>query len=158
MGRTPEQVVEELRALRADLADEIRAMSAQQRRDLRNRTKSSPELISASVAAIGMSDTIAAAVGRSQQKVQDLMKADTRWKLLEGELRGFLNEVSSAGLARRHQLDVIATQTFAVTKQLIRSPENQDLIPIFEEMQAIRKQDRRKKRKKSEEPPAEPET
>lgn len=158
MRNTPEQVVEALRALRADLADEVRAMSAQQRRDLRNRTKSSPELISSSVSAIGMSDTIAAAVGKNSQQVQDLMKADKRWRLLEGELRKFLNEVSSAGLARRHQLDVIATQTFAVTKQLIRSPENQDLIPIFEEMQAIRKQARRTKRKKSEEPPAEPET
>lgn len=122
-------------------------MSAEQRRDLRNRTKSSPELISTSVSAIGMSGTIAAAVGKSSQEVQDLMAAGARWSLLEGELRKFLNEVSSAGLARRHQLDLIATQTFAVTKQLIRSPENQDLIPIFEEMQAIRKTDRRKKRR-----------
>ncbi|HEX3581959.1 MAG TPA: hypothetical protein VH087_09380 [Thermoanaerobaculia bacterium] len=146
MSRTPEEVVEQLRALRNDLADEIRAMSADQRRDLRNRTKSSPELISASISAIGTSDTIAAAVGRNQQKVQNLMMADIRWALLEQELRGFLNEVSSAGLARRHQLDLIATQTFAVTKQLVRSPENRDLISIFEEMQAIRKHDRRKKR------------
>ena len=156
MRRTPEQVAEELRALRNDLADEIRAMSAEQRRDLRNRTKSSQELISSAVSAIGMSDSIAAAIGRTRQKVQDLMMADKRWALLEQELRGFLNEVSSAGLARRHQLDLIATQTFAVTKQLIRSPENKGLIPIFVEMQAIRKQDRRKKRRKTEDPPAEP--
>ena len=86
-----------------------------------------------------MSDAIAAAVGRSRQKVQDLMMADKRWAQLEQELRGFLNEVSSAGLARRHLLDLIATQTFAVTKQLVRSPENENLIPIFERMQEIRK-------------------
>lgn len=152
MKRTPEEVVEQLRALREDIADEIRAMNAQQRRDLRNRTKSSPELISTATSAVGMSDTIAAAVGKNVGQVQDLMMADKRWGLLEGELRGFLNEVSSARLARRHQLDLIATQTFAVTKQLIRSPENRHLIPIFEEMQAIRKNDRRKKRAPKEEP------
>lgn len=146
MAITPDQIVDQIHALRDELADEIRGMSAQQRRDLRNRTKSSPELISASVAAINMSESIAAAVGKSSKQVQGLLIADTQWGRLEGELRAFLNEVSSAGLARRHQLDVIATQTFAVTKQLIRSPENQDLIPIFEEMQEIRKKDRRKKR------------
>src|SRR5205085_1579433 len=154
MKRTPEEVVEALRALRSDLAEEIRAMSAEQRRDLRNRTKSSPELISSSVSAITMSDTIAAAVGKSGQQVQGIMAADSRWSLLEGELRKFLNEVSSAGLARRHQLDLIATQTFAVTKQLIRSPDNQELIPIFEEMQAIRKSQRRKKRRTTTDPEA----
>lgn len=154
MKRTPEEVFHELRALRADLADEIRAMSADQRRDLRNRTKSSPELIISAVGAVGMSDTIAAAVGKSRQQVQGIMAADDRWSLLEGELRNFLNEVSSARLARRHQLDLIATQTFAVTKQLIRSPENQHLIPIFEEMQAIRKNQRRKKRRTTTDPEA----
>ena len=153
MGRTPEQVLAQVTALREELAEEIRAMSAQQRRDLRNRTKSSPELISASIAAIGMSDIVAAAVGKNSQQVQDVINADKRWALLEGELRTFLNEVSSARLARHHQLDLIATQTFAVTKQLVRSPDNRDLIPIFEEMQAIRKQDRRKKRKSEEPPP-----
>src|SRR5206468_1813365 len=147
MKRTPEEVIDQLRALRADLAEEIRAMSAEQRRDLRNRTKSSRELISASASAIGMSDGIAAAVGKTREQVQDLMIADKRWSLLEGELRLFLNEVSSAGLARRHQLDLLATQTFAVTKQLVRSSEHQDLVPIFEEMETIRKNDRRKKRR-----------
>jgi hypothetical protein len=154
MKRTPEEVMDVIRALRSDLADEIRGMSADQRRDLRNRTKSSPELISSSVYAISMSDTIAAAVGKSSEQVQGIKAADTRWSLLEGELRKFLNEVSSAGLARRHQLDLIATQTFAVTKQLIRSPDNQHLIPIFEEMQAIRKGDRRKKRRATTDPEA----
>jgi hypothetical protein len=80
------------------------------------------------------------------------MMADKRWGQLEQELRAFLNEVSSAGVARRHKLDLIATQTYAVAKQLIRSPENADLVPVFEEMQAIRNHDRRKKGTKSEEP------
>ena len=156
MKRTLEEVIEDIRALRAELADEIRAMNAPQRRDLRNRTKSSRELISASVAAIGGSDAVAAAVRQTKESVQGLMVADLRWGQLEQDLRAFLNEVSSAGLARRRQLDLIATQTYAVAKQLIRSPENADLIPLFEEMQEIRKQDRRKKRRTSEEPAVEP--
>lgn len=147
MKRTLEQVIADVSALRAELADEISALSAAQRRDLRNRTKSSPELIASSLTAIDMSDTIAAAVGKTAKQVLDLKSADARWSILEAELRGFFSEVTSARLAWRHQLDLMATQTFAVTKQLIRSPENQHLIPIFEEMQAIRKNDRRKKKR-----------
>lgn len=152
MARTPEEVIEQLRALRDDIADEIHSMTAQQRRDLRNRTRSSYELILSSAGAIGMSDTIATAVGKSSAEVQELIMAEKRWRQLEGELLSFWNAVSSAGLARRLQLDQIATQTFAVTKSLIRNPQHENLVSIFEEMQAIRKNERRKKRRKTEEP------
>jgi hypothetical protein len=147
MKRSPQEIANEITAMRAELADEIRAMSAQERRDLRNRTKSSRELIARSVGAIDQSATIAALVGKTKQEVLDLMMANSRWGVLEAELRTFLNEVTSAKLARSYQLDVIATQTFAAAKQLVRSPDNAHLIPAFEEMQAIRQHDRRKKRR-----------
>jgi hypothetical protein len=153
MKRTPQEIAAQIQALRAELADELRATSAEQRRDLRNRTKSSPELIATAVSAINQSSTIAALVGKNQQQVRDLMAWASRWAVLEGELRTFLNEVTSTKLAHRHTLDLIATQTYAVTKQLIRSPDNAGLIPIFEEMQTIRKNDRRKKRRATSQDP-----
>jgi hypothetical protein len=42
---TPGDAVAQLRAMREELADEIGAMTPKERRDLRNRTKSSSELI-----------------------------------------------------------------------------------------------------------------
>jgi hypothetical protein len=146
MKRTPNEIAAQIEALRAELADEIRATSAEQRRDLRNRTKSSEELIAKSVSAISQSSTIAALVGKNNDQVKDLILWGSRWATLEMELRTFLNEVLSTKLAHRHTVDLIATQTYAALKQLVRSPENAHLIPIFEEMQAIRKNDRRKKR------------
>src|SRR5436853_457548 len=120
MKRTPQQIAAEIQALRAELADEIRATSAEQRRDLRNRTKSSRELIATSVSAIDQSSRIAPLVGKNRQQLTDLMMSDSRWADLESEIRSFLNEVTSTRLAHRHTLDLIATQTYAVTKQLIR--------------------------------------
>jgi hypothetical protein len=77
------------------------------------------------------------------------MLANSRWGLLEGQLRTFLNEVTSARLARSQQLDQIARQTFGLMKQLVLSPGNELLIPQFEEMQQLRKIERRKKRRRT---------
>ncbi|HEX7192176.1 MAG TPA: hypothetical protein VF381_11475 [Thermoanaerobaculia bacterium] len=139
MKTTPQSVIERLRQIRDEISDEMTAMSAAQRRDLRNRTKSSPELISTSISAINSSDAVAAATGRTYEKVLETIDLGHSWDLAESELRGLLNIVSSANLQRRYELDLMATQTFAVTKQLVRSPKNQHLIPIFESMQELRK-------------------
>ena len=124
-------------------------MTPAQRRDLRDRTKHSPETISSAVSAIGMSDRVSGAIGLSSAEVQDLVGLAQRWTAVEGDLRELLNGVSSANLARRHRLSMIADQAFAVTKQLIRAPENAELLSIYEEMNRLRKLERRKKRVKS---------
>jgi len=98
----------------------------------------------ASISAIGASNKVATALGRSAPEVVGIIDAKGRWSAVEDELRGFLNGVSSANLARRHQLDLIATQAFAITKQLARSPENAELVPHLREMQRLRKLERRK--------------
>lgn len=147
MTMKPDEAAKQIHAIRAALEEELTAMSAQQRRDLRNRTKTSPELIQSTHAAIGMSDKIAAGVGKNSDEYKNLMLANSRWGLLEDALRTFLNEVTSARLARNQQLDRIARQTFGMMKQLILSPGNQHLLPLFEEMQQQRKLERRKKRR-----------
>jgi hypothetical protein len=75
------------------------------------------------------------------------MLENSRWALLEGELRTFLNQVTSARLARSQQLDQIARQTFGMLKQLVLSPGNEFLLSQFQEMQQLRKLERRKKRR-----------
>ena len=147
MKLTPEVVVAQLRAMREELAGEIAAMSPKERRNLRNRSKSSPELILQSVAAIDTSPTIAAAVRKDKDAVLQMLAIDRLWASLEIELRAFLNEVSSARLARRRQLDVLATQTFGMVKQLVRAPGNENLMSIYEDMRLTRREERRKKRR-----------
>src|SRR5437764_12433151 len=55
----PEEVKEQLRAVRSTIAEDVEPMTAQQRRDLRDRIKHSPETVSAAMSAVGMSDKIA---------------------------------------------------------------------------------------------------
>ena len=145
---TPEEVSQQLRAVRSTIEDDVAPMTAQQRRDLRDRTRHSPETIAAAMSAIGMSDNVAGAIGMKFDDVKDLMVLTTRWAAVEGDLRELFNGVSSANLKRRHKLEMIADHVFAVTKHLVRSPENEQLISIYEEMQRLRKLERQKKRRK----------
>jgi hypothetical protein len=151
---TPEEVIEQLRAVRSTIEDDVAPMTSQQRRDLRDRIRHSRETISAARSAVGMSDRVAGAIGMSSDDVKDLIVLATRWAAVEANLRELFNGVSSANLKRRHKLESIADHVFAVTKHLVRSPENQNLITIYEEMQRLRKLERQKKtRKRAEETP-----
>lgn len=145
---TPEDVQQQLRAVRSTIEDDYTPMTAQQRRDLRDRIRHSPETVSAAMSAIGTSDRVSAAIGLSSDEVTDLIMLTTRWAAVEADLREIFNGVSSANLMRRYKLGLIADHAFAVTKHLVRLPENEQLIPIYEEMQRLRKLERQKKRRK----------
>ena len=150
---SPEEVKEQLRAVRSTIAEDVEPMTAQQRRDLRDRIKHSPETVSAAMSAVGMSDKIAGVIGMTIDDVKALRMLTVRWAAVESDLRAFFKDVSSTNLRRRHKLEMIADHVFAVTKHLVRSPENGHLISIYEEMQRLRKLERQKKRKRADDPP-----
>src|SRR5205085_1993508 len=80
---TPEEVKEQLRAVRSTLEDDVEAMTAQKRRDLRDRIRHSPETLAAAMSAVGTSNKVAAAVGMTMDDVKDLIMLATRWAAVE---------------------------------------------------------------------------
>jgi hypothetical protein len=151
--RTPEDVTEQLRAIQSEF-DEIKSLSFAERRDLRNKIKSSEAALQASVSIIGASDKVAHAIGRSAEDVLEIFSDRRRWYSVESELRTLLNGVSSANLVRRHQLELIAGHAYAIAARLARDPANGILIPFVEEMQRLRKLERRRKPASRTEPEA----
>ena len=153
---TPEDVIEQLRALQSQF-DEIKSLSFAERRDVRNKLKTSEAVLRASVSVIGASDKVAHAIGRSAEDVIEIFSDRQRWYAVESELRTLLNGVSSANLVRRHQLEMIAGHAYAIAARLARDPVNADLIPFVEEMQRLRKLERRRKPASRTEPETLPE-
>jgi hypothetical protein len=153
---TPEDVTERLRAIRSEL-DEIKPLSFAERRNLRNKIKTSEDVLHASVSIIAGSDKVSNAIGWSSEDVLEIFSDRQRWYAVESELRTFLNGVSSANLVRRHQLEMIAGHAYAIAARLARDPANADLIPHVEEAQRLRKLERRKKPATRTEPEAPPE-
>lgn len=153
---TPEDVVERLREIQAEI-DEIKSLSFAERRDLRNKIKTSDAALQASVSIIGASDNVAHAIGRSIEDVLQIFSDRRRWYAVESELRTLLNGVSSTNLVRRYQLELIAGHAYTIAARLARDPANAALIPLVEEVQRLRKLERRKKPASRTEPEAPPE-
>jgi hypothetical protein len=136
--QTPEAIVEQLRAVRANLVS-VRPMTAKQRKKIRGQSEMSVPVLQASINIIGMHDTIERAVDRPIDEVRELENEWGRWTAVEDELRTLLNGVSGANLARRQELTLIASQAYAVGTQLARSPANDFLVPHVLKIRQLRK-------------------
>ena len=82
---TPEDVVEQLRAIRSEIDDEFKPLSSAERRDLRNKLKTSDEALESSVSIIHGSDKGARAIGQSAEDVLRIVSDRRRWSLVAVE-------------------------------------------------------------------------
>lgn len=140
---TPESVVEQLRAIRAQLPD-LAPLTPKQRRTLMKRSQMSPEVLQASIDVIGASDDVSSAIKQPVGDVHSLQDETNRWNAVENELKALWNGVSGANLVRRNRLALIAAQAYAIGTQLTRDPANVLLVPHVQEVKRLRKVANRK--------------
>ena len=141
---TPEAVVDQLRAMRAQIA-EVTPLTPEQRATLRNRARTSNPVLQASINVIGALENVSQAVGQPAADVRQLSDDVNRWSVVEGELRSMLNGVAGANLIRRQRVALIAGQAFNIGAQLARDPANAVLVPHLQEVKRLKSIKRRKK-------------
>ena len=141
---TPETIVGQLRTIRGQITA-LSPLTVEERAVLRRKALASNEILQASINTIGASDIVSHAVGQPAEDVRGLHEDSNRWTAVEDELRGLLNGIVGANLIRRQRLAIIASQTFAISKQLVRDPANADLKPHVEEIKRLKSFQRRKK-------------
>ncbi|HEX9458488.1 MAG TPA: hypothetical protein VGA84_05055 [Thermoanaerobaculia bacterium] len=150
---TPEAVVEQLRATRAQI-DEVTPLTPAERQSVRNRTRTSDPVLQASINVIGVLDIVEQAVGQPADEVRQLYADTNRWTAVEDELRAMLNGVSGANLIRRQRLDFVAAQAYNIGTRLARDPAYAVLLPHLQEIKRLKSFRRRKKAAPAPEPPA----
>ena len=144
-GLPPEAVIEQIRTLRAQI-ENVTPLSKVQRNQLRQRTRKQPgSIIQASISVIGSSATVAQAVGQPLDEVLRIQSDTVLWGHVADELRLFLKGVEGANLVRRERLAFIASQAYSFGSQLVRNPDNADLVPQVEEIKRLKSFARRKK-------------
>jgi hypothetical protein len=141
---SPETVVEQLRAIRAQIG-EVTPLTSRQRTTLRSRARASNPILQASINVIGALDNVSQAVGQPAGQVRELQEEANRWTAVEDELRTMLKGVNGANLIRRQRIVLIAAQAANIGAQLARDPANAVLIPHVEEVRRLRSFARRKK-------------
>ena len=150
---TPEQVVEQLRALQAQIGPVV-PLTFAQRRTLREQAKLPQPVVEASINIIGASDNVSQAVGQPAADVRQMLDDIARWTAVEGELRAALNGVAGANLIRRQRVARLSQQAYNIGRQLARDPDHAVLLPHLQEVKRLRSFSRRKKHES--EPPAQP--
>jgi hypothetical protein len=150
---TPEEAVEQIRALRARIPD-VMPLTVEQRRQLRNRAKMPEPVIQASINAIGISDVIAQGVGVDDAAARQMVEEANRWTALEDELRITLNGVAGGNLSRRQQIRLLASRAYGFGRQVVRVPENEALASHLDEIRRVRKLTSRRKRTQTPETPS----
>jgi hypothetical protein len=149
----PEAVVEQLRAIRAQIG-EVPPLTTAERQLLRRRSKTSNPVLQASINMIGAHDQVSLAVARPADGVRRMYDETNRWTAVEDELRMMLQGVAGANLVRRQRVVLIAGQAYNIGAQLARDPANAVLRPHVEEIKRLKRITRRKKAGEAEQLPS----
>jgi hypothetical protein len=127
---TPEQIVEQLRALVAQIPS-LPMLTDAERKLVRSRGRLPDAEVLASVNVVGSSDRVSQAVGLPAPDVQQLVVDNVRWTSVESELKGALKAVADANLLRRQRTTIIAIQAYGI-------------VPHVQEMKRLKALRRRK--------------
>ncbi len=142
---TPEGVVTQLRAMRAQI-EQVAPLTKEQRRLLKQRVRNhTPPIVEASINVIGVLDNVSQAIGQPLDDVRLLQDEALRWDAAIEEARAFLAGLDGANLVRRQRLALIATQAYSIGSQLARDPEKAVLVPHLEEVKRLKSVSRRRK-------------
>ena len=152
---TPEAVVEQLRALRAQIGDAT-PLTPEQRRALSARSRASNPVLQASINVIGAVEPVAQVLGLPAADVRQMLEDANRWTPVEDELRVLLNAVTSANLVRRERVAFIAKQAAIIGSRLALDPAHAVLVPHVQEIKRLKRVSRRKKAAQESETPQSP--
>ena len=141
----PETLVQHFRELRSQIEGATPISKSQKRRLRNSAKKQSPEVVASSINVIGVLDNVAQAIGQPAESARQLQADWSRWTAVADELRGLLNGVESANLARHQELQLIAAQAYSIGAQLARNPANAALVPHIQEVKRLKSISNRKK-------------
>ena len=137
-------LIDQLRILNSQIPA-VTPMTQAERASVRNRARTSHDVLKASISVIGADGLISQAVGQPPDAVQELVDESVRWQRAEDEIRAMLNGVAGANLVRRQRLSALSARACGIGMQLAKDPEHAALVPHVEEVKRLRKIERRKK-------------
>lgn len=152
----PEQVVDQLRALRQQIPEFVQLPNNREMKQIRRLAKVNVEFTHEAINAVGASDVIQNVIGSTPDELRQVEDEVGRWNAVESELRSMLRGVAAANLVRGQRIGHAALQAYNVSRQLVQWEEHANLLPHVERMSRIRKFGRRRAKPAEEAPQAPP--
>lgn len=125
---TPESVVENVRALRAQIPNYVQ-LPIPTARSLRSVSSLNQEFTQSAINAVGESQTVQSTIGQSAEELQSAVETIARWSKVRDELKATLDGVTSAVLTMKHNLGQSVLLTYTVSKKLVKVPQHANLLP-----------------------------
>jgi hypothetical protein len=141
---TPDVVVQQLRALQAQIPD-IAPLTKEERAIMRRFARTPGVVVDASITVIGASDIVTQAVGQPAEEVRQMAADAVNWTPVENELKAMFRGVSDANLVRRQRVGLAAARAYLIAQQVARDPNNAALRPHVDEVKRLKALARRKK-------------
>jgi len=152
---TPEDLVKQLRALRAQLPLPPQAVKRVGSTPLGGVN---PDFVQAAVNAAGASEVVTGALGRTAVDLQAEIDTAARWTAAAMELRSLLRELLAGNIARRQRLGLAALQTYQICQQLSRDEQHSVLEAHVAEMRRLNRFGRPRRKPEPETPSTPPAT
>jgi hypothetical protein len=153
--QTPEAIVEQLRSLRVQIPDYVQ-LPVPSGRSIRTTAHVNSDFVQATINAAGASLILQTALGKTPDVLRQEAEEAARYTVLEDELKAMLKGVASANLIRRHRVGIQALQTYSISRQLVRTQGNADLLPHVAEMKRLNRMGRKRKAAQPQTPAPQP--
>ncbi len=151
----PEQVVEQLRTLRAQIPEFVQPNHRALER-MKRLASVNIELAREAVNAVDASEVVQSAIGNTPEEFHQANDDIARWTAVETELRAMLRGVIAANLVRRQRVGQAALQVLKVCRSLVQQEDHAYLLPHVEAMSRLPKFTRRRKPAAQKEPEQQP--
>jgi hypothetical protein len=142
---TPEQAVEQLRAMQSQIPAFAQLPNDREMRLIRRRASVNVEFAREAFNAVGASEAVQQAIGNSPEELHAAEDEVGRWTAVEAELRATLRGVTAANMLRRERIGLAALTVLNVSRDLVRQEEHAALWPHVEAMSRIPKYNRQRK-------------
>ena len=131
---TPEQVIEQLRALREQIPEFVHLPNNREWKQLQRAARVDVELVQEAVSAVGAADVVQTILGNTQEEFRLAEDESARWSAVETELRSVLRGVTAGNLIRRQRVAKAVLQAYRLGRALVRQAEFAHLLPHVEAM------------------------
>ncbi|HEX7150912.1 MAG TPA: hypothetical protein VF618_05445 [Thermoanaerobaculia bacterium] len=135
---TPEQLIEQLRAMRQHIP-EFEPLPVGSAKARSRAGHVGDTFLQVGISAIGASPLVASAIGKDAETALQERDEAARWSAFETELRTLLEGVAGANRTRSQRLGILALQAYTIAKGLVRQQEHAALVPLVEAMRGMNK-------------------
>jgi hypothetical protein len=154
---TPEEVIEQLRALQQRIPEYVQLPTNDRRtQHLKQVARVNREFAHEAFNAVGASDLVQNFIGNTPEELHQAADETSRWTFVRNELRALLRGVEAAIVVRRQRIGLVALQAYTVSQQLVKRGEHLQLLPHVERMRQLPRYGRRRTKPAAEAQPVKP--